>query len=167
MKFISICQGDIILHPIGGVIAPVLGWFLWLFNRWWDRKLWHMSIAWRCLYTGIEVMESQASGVKFSFYSWDKLKGHAIYHIKEAVDYKVMDKFAREHLGCPYDADAYIGTALSILMRYYLRVHFRIVDKSYYCWELAEEWLREIGECPVPPYQYLLITDLAREAEEF
>ena len=134
--------GDVIAFPGNGLIFKVLSRILWLFNRWWDRKHWHLAIAWESAESGWWVMEADAKGVQINFKPDEVLnKCKILSFLKKVPGKKKRKQFKDSHLGLSYDAAVYFLTMIQYLvLHFFNRPLPRILDNRFTCWELAEEW---------------------------
>ena len=145
-----------------GPTSFILGSLLKLFTPSWDKWGWHLAIAWERVFDGWMILEALSGGVQVKFHSDKELMATTRnYKWLTNTDELTAHALLKEFQGKKYDVAVYFFTALAIIIRHYFnRPIPKLLDSSYTCWELVQEFCCEMGRPICSKYDVVIITDM-------
>ena len=154
--------GDIVVFKGEGLTFFFLGWFLKLFERWWDRWGWHTAFLCGHDERGWLICEALASGVTVTPLSNYNNHPYRIYGWLDDEPSKVkVDQYLTDTVGKPYDVAIYFWTALQYLVRHFFNRRIpRLLDDRFTCWENVFWFMRQMGKPIKSIYDCPVITDV-------
>jgi len=154
--------GDILAFKGEGFLFEILSRIIkWKIPSW-DRESWHTAPI---VAPGI-IMDAQWPRLKLSSISDFTPETIRAYRITEVPPtQEQLDSFISFTLGCRYDWLVYFLTAFAILLR--PKIDFwRIINRSYDCWECAFEFADFMGSEISHNYNYPNLCDMLHLAGE-
>ncbi len=143
-------------------VSFVLGWLLWLLDRDWDRKHWHLAPVIKVSLAGVWVLDAQRGGAKENLYSFDYIAQYCdVFQWLDKPPLEVK-AFIKVYKGMPYDFGAYFGTIFFEIIRRVTGRWYRVHDQEVHCWELTCLAMRYWGKPMVDLWEYPLISTIVR-----
>jgi len=159
--------GDIILCDKSGPVAGVISFLISLFDSQWRslrRKPWHVRLVVSGYGRTAIVLEALGPGVEekpIDSIPLDKQQAYRWFN--EPINANFLKQWVEDHLGKPYDINAYFWTAFQYLVRHIFNRRIpRMLDNRYHCVELVMEFCEDAGKPMASKYDCPLITDLCK-----
>jgi hypothetical protein len=170
---------DIICWKGNGILFRVLSFLLGLFDSRWRKrafKPWHMAIVCGRYADGdwkiFEATSPRCRVLPLSVLDNLYKRPYKIYHwFDNPPSIYDVEQFVNDRVGAKYDALVYVFTVIQkIFDRLFGMDLPRLLDSSYTCWELVEEFCNCMGKpwysTHTHEHKYPLISDFLKEADK-